>query len=531
DETVLGRSLYFDAFQKFEDCTKKGEAPRIVVFVDDLDRCLPKNALELLEHIKLVLSQKGFTFILGVNEKAIQKAIETKAKRTKDFPEDYLDKLIQVTIRVPKRQPDKMEEYIGGLLDDGKIFPEEQRDDLIVLIADATDRNPRSVVRLLNRIILLYRIGKKEGSAPEILHLLIHAATDEERFHEFCNALKYSLALPGGESPTIGEYLADLLEKNNYDTFLQESQKPELDVGVHKTRLEIAVSAFRNSEPLFNLLKSDAGLVWLRDPDLRESLRDMADTTVGESKTEEKREEEIMKKRSSKTEDPIRQLESQMVPIKGGTFMMGDSEDSGSSSPHEVHVDDFEIAAMPVTQALYKAVIGPNPAHFEGLDHPVESVSWNDAVRFCEKLSELTRKKYALPTEAQWEYACRAGSTTRFCFGDDEKDLDNYAWYSANSEGATHPVGLKKPNDWGLYDMHGNVWEWCEDDWHQDYRNAPSDGSAWIDSPRGSSRVVRGGGWDDDAGDCRSAHRSGAPPDTTLNPIGFRIVLVSSRTP
>ena len=121
-------------------------------------------------------------------------------------------------------------------------------------------------------------------------------------------------------------------------------------------------------------------------------------------------------------------------------------------------------------------------------------------------------KDYRLPSEAEWEYACRAGSETEFCFGDDAKRLGEFAWYSENSESKTHPVGEKKPNAWGLYDMHGNVWEWVEDDWHDSYEGAPDDGSAWIDKPRGSDRVVRGGSWGDVARYCRSAVRSGYAP-------------------
>jgi formylglycine-generating enzyme required for sulfatase activity len=131
--------------------------------------------------------------------------------------------------------------------------------------------------------------------------------------------------------------------------------------------------------------------------------------------------------------------------------------------------------------------------------------------------------KYRLPSEVELEYACRAGTTTRNSFGDDESKLEDYAWYVENADSETHPVGQKKPNPWGLYDMHGNVWEWCLDKWHSDYNGAPSDGSA-LESGSGSSRVYRGGGWYGSAGVCWSANRNGCKPDVYVAAFGFRLL-------
>jgi formylglycine-generating enzyme required for sulfatase activity len=140
--------------------------------------------------------------------------------------------------------------------------------------------------------------------------------------------------------------------------------------------------------------------------------------------------------------------------------------------------------------------------------NPVERVSLNEAQTFCQKLSEKTGKKYRLPSEAEWEYACRAGTQTRYYFGNNEYQLGEYAWYYKNSDSKSHPVGQKKPNNWELYDMYGNVWEWCEDGWHGNYRNAPKDGSAWNDNhSQNKNRVLRGGSWFDGPWDCRSAYR------------------------
>ena len=173
----------------------------------------------------------------------------------------------------------------------------------------------------------------------------------------------------------------------------------------------------------------------------------------------------------------------------------------------------FSIGIHEVTQSQYEAVMGINPSASKVPNEPVENVSWDDAVAFCAKLSALPAelaagRVYRLPTEAEWEYACRAGTTTEYSFGDDAKDLGKYAWFDDNSGQTTHAVGEKRPNAWGLYDMHGNVWEWCSDE-------------------EGSRRVYRGGGWYRGAALCRTASRSRSGPSFRSNFIGFRLALSS----
>jgi formylglycine-generating enzyme required for sulfatase activity len=229
--------------------------------------------------------------------------------------------------------------------------------------------------------------------------------------------------------------------------------------------------------------------------------------------------------------------------IPAGEFQMGSTEADDEKPRHLVTISrPFYLGIYPVTQREYMQVIKKNPSHFPGNERlPVESVSWFDAVEFCNALS---RKEglppfysikdqtvevpdwhgpgYRLPTEAEWEYACRAGSTTRFSFGDDESALGQYAWYSANSGNQTHPVGEKKPNAFGLHDMHGNVWEWCWDGYDADYyKQSPA-----VD-PRGpeaaARRVIRGGGWDYDPRYARSAFRYGSAPGNRHHDLGFRL--------
>jgi hypothetical protein len=193
----------------------------------------------------------------------------------------------------------------------------------------------------------------------------------------------------------------------------------------------------------------------------------------------------------------------------------------------------FYMGKYVVTQAQYEALIGANPSQFKGAQLPVETVSWNDAKAYCEKLNALLAahaQEARLPTEAEWEYACRAGTRTRFYSGDDDSDLDAVAWYDKNSGGKTHPVGGKKANVFGLYDMHGNVWQWCQDAYAENYEKlGATDPNK--DAP-GAARVLRGGSWDGDPEYCRSSYRGGDFPVFRIFNFGFRVVVVpSSRTP
>jgi formylglycine-generating enzyme required for sulfatase activity len=225
----------------------------------------------------------------------------------------------------------------------------------------------------------------------------------------------------------------------------------------------------------------------------------------------------------------INSIGIEFVFIPPGTFSMGspddDSERYSSETIHTVTLSKgFLMATAPITQSQWQKVMGNNPSHFKenGNNCPVEQVSWEDAHQFIDKLNEMEQTKhYCLPTEAQWEYACRAGSTTQYCFGDDEKRLNDYAWYDKNSGGKTHPVKQKKPNAWGLYDIHGNVWEWCED-WYGDYPIEPVTDPTGPAS--GARRVIRGGSWGDSPGDLRSAVRFDFSPGDRSYLIGFRLL-------
>ncbi len=232
------------------------------------------------------------------------------------------------------------------------------------------------------------------------------------------------------------------------------------------------------------------------------------------------------------------------VLIPAGRFTMGDEKEI-DATPHEVSVSSFYMDTHPVTQAEYEAVMGENPSRWKGAGNPVEQMRWSDAAKYCNARSKLERLQpcydlntwecnfeasgYRLPTEAEWEYACRAGTQTAYFFGNDPAKLRDYAWFDQNAGGKPHPVGQKPPNPWGLYDMHGNVWEWCNDFYKVDYyQESPRE------NPRGpktgDTKVVRGGAWKFSAESCRCGYRYNEDPGYAdvcfgYDIYGFRCVI------
>ncbi len=273
-------------------------------------------------------------------------------------------------------------------------------------------------------------------------------------------------------------------------------------------------------EALVNCVKT----IWTERLSLIENNKDLEN----ELKKLRKELTEVLKKKESKKRiiDAYSdgELEIEMVFIPGGKIMMGSSEKEDETPVHEVVLDDFYMGKYLVTQAQWCSVMGHNPGKFQGDDKlPVEWVSWYNVQEYIRRLNQMTKKRYRLPTEAEWEYACRAGSDTRFYFGDDENSLGKYAWYELNSDFESHPVGQKKPNEWGLYDMLGNVFEWCQDVYKKDfYQKSPRHNPVCEDT--GSrKRVLRGGGWSDRASYCRSTDRLGRSPETRSYHIGIRL--------
>ena len=250
-----------------------------------------------------------------------------------------------------------------------------------------------------------------------------------------------------------------------------------------------------------------------------------------------------------------------MILVHGGNFLMGspetEEEHRDNESPqHPVTVKSFFLGRYPVTQAQWRVVaetydqvnieLNPDPSHFKGAKRPVEQVSWYEAQEYCDRLAQKTKRPYRLPTEAEWEYACRAGTTTPFYFGETiSAKLANYDWDYAYNNGPkggdrqtsqTSPVGNFPANAFGLYDMHGNVYEWCLDTWHGSYSEKPeelkkSGNIPWVSGDeKEERRLLRGGSWLYNPGDCRSAYRVNGHPGDRFNDVGVRIVSCLART-
>ncbi|TGC08715.1 formylglycine-generating enzyme family protein [Methanolobus halotolerans] len=223
----------------------------------------------------------------------------------------------------------------------------------------------------------------------------------------------------------------------------------------------------------------------------------------------------------------------EFIRIPEGEFNMGSQIDENNwydneKPVHRINIGKaFYLSRFLITQKQWVEIMGHNPSKFAGDTHPVDRISWNDAQEFIKKLNEKEgTDNYRLPSEAEWEYACRAGTTTKYSFGDSVSELYEYCYYG-NFDIGSHPVGQKEPNPWGLYDMHGNLWEWVQDIYHDSYKGATADGSSREDTDRSCKvmRVLRGGSWQTSAAGCRSASRYYYPPVTRRNSsrVGLRL--------
>jgi formylglycine-generating enzyme required for sulfatase activity len=445
-----------------------GRSKRIVFFIDDLDRCLPKHMIRVLEALKLYLDIEGCVYVLGVDDDVVRKGIAQEYQALDIDDRNYLEKIIQIPFRIPPIPGETAEPYIAGLL------PMEARD-IAEYLAPALGENPRKVKRFVNNFVLNLELAqplqKEEGS----------------------NWIDVTAALLLVQHRRILLWNKIAANPPYYDELCRQAQ------AAHSERTK-AEAEERTQQVADEILRDDTVLQRVLDRvgparGIKiEALVSMSGV-VGAS---------VRDKRALA-------IEPEMVPIEPGTFIMGSEDEDSEKPPHEVTIGyRFALGKYPVTFAEYDAFCEatgrekPDDNGWGRERRPAINVSWQDATAYVEWLSEATGKPYRLPTEAEWEYCCRAGTTTEYSCGDEITEKD------ANVGGQVHwttEVGAYTANPWGLHDMHGNVWEFVEDVWHENYKGAPDDGSAWTEGGDQSSRVLRGGSWDKRRDYARSANR------------------------
>ncbi|HPQ69143.1 MAG TPA: SUMF1/EgtB/PvdO family nonheme iron enzyme [bacterium] len=486
------QSLYYRLTEELRNI--KGNDLRIVACIDDLDRCLPEKAIELLEGLKVFFDLPGFYFVIGVDERVIRDGIRV---RYKDFvfkdkeeipvqPREYLEKIIQIPIRLPKPEMSRMLDMIR---EQASIHPEMAR--YCAKITEVMERKPRACKMAFNLLTVNLALaearkrleneaGKKFDYQPDLL----------AKWTLLQFVAHHGLISWAEKRPLLLYHLQEYHSKSKVDEAVE----------VKETGLPLWVQNVPgiNDEAVKDVLRKEGkgGLDdFPNDETIIRQIIELASAAPMETQVEE--------------------------PGIIQRTVMRDHNLPWKKIPGR----NYEMLAYPVTQHFYLEVIGNNPSHFAGMgkeNHPVEMVSWFDAVKFCNVLSKKInleevyeideknetvdwkkeRKGIRLPTEKEWEHACRAGSTA-----ETYDPLDEIAWYNKNSTSSTHPVGQKKPNALDLYDMLGNVWEWCWD---------------WFDE-RKNDRVVRGGGWGNRAGNVRASFRGRFRLVGRNSNIGFRI--------
>jgi len=516
-------STYYNLHQILQDAAAD-LGVKIVVFIDDLDRCLPEKAVQLLEGLKVLMDLKNFVFVMGVAQEVIERGIRVRyrdlysAGPQDDLPNievQYLDKIIQFPFSLPAADPDYLKENILAeqlnRLQGAKPFVE--------MVQESLGNNPRSVKRFINAVSFAMHLAGKKSAANYHFYseLLIKTCLIGYLFPSLYRQLeKYPSHLVTLEK-IIREEERDKRNDASEEKLI-EGQVPQVkQFGIPIIDRWLEEDKLNRLRPILRIRAGETGFT---DKETVEKYVRLLAISLQSEVTSRAKANQII--------SLLEQMKNRMVDIEGGTFTMGDDE----TGRVQVTLSPFQMDKFPVTQALYEQVMNKNPSRFKGEDRPVEQVSWFDTVKFCNALSEqcgltpaykIDGEKveripeadgYRLPTEAEWEYACRAGTT-----GERYGELDEIAWYDENSGKETHGVGQKQANTFGLYDMLGNVLEWCYD-WYGDYPEGPVTDP--VGSEDGSRRVLRGGSWLDYAGDCRSAFRLSYVPGNRLDSFGFR---------
>ena len=526
-------SLYYTLAERLQMAARDLDC-RIVVFLDDLDRCLPEKAIELLEATKVLLDLPGFIFVVGVARDMVERGIRIRyralfdsandLKELGDVQERYLDKIVQFPFSLPTPTPGRIRESI--------LLPALERfnvsESFGSMIVEALGSNPRTIKRFINAVSFALRLADGQ--------------TKEGR--EFEASLVIRMTLIGYMFPRLYRQLEVYPEHIvRLEKIIREAMVAEPKSEQRETRRTV----------LRDIKKTDLPLIdaWLRPLVLSRLVPVLAATSDREKDVAFGKVADVgayvsllstslSSDGSSDYPDALAAEESvgqtvkeRMVLINPGTFTMG--AELEESFEAEITYS-FWIDKYPVTQTLYDKVMGVNPSRFVGADRPVEGVSWFDAIGFCNVLSDMCElprvyerlqdgsvsidydsRGFRLPTEAEWEFAC-----TNRGDGLQEAEIAEQSWYDGNSQGQTHGVGQKIPNGLGLYDMLGNVWEWCND-WVAAYPKARAVNPKGPEG--GRDRCLRGGSWANYENSVTACYRNGSSPDLRDDNQGYRLVL------
>ena len=524
-------SMYYRLISRIQAASKELDL-KIVVFIDDLDRCLLEKAVELLEGLKVLLDLSGFVFVIAVAREVIEQGIRVRYKELYSndaggstfLEQDYLDKIIQFPFTLPPPDLDRLKSMVDNYLKDlagAKPY--------LATIQKSLGTNPRSLKRCINNLSYTFWVAKRKGEfRPELLIKMTLIAFLFPGFYRI-----------------IGKTPAHLIRVQNIINKKEEEKEEEKtgDEDMIKRSTGTGKSVATGFPEIDDLkLLEPPNLESITEILLKQERKGMEDDRGFENEEEVRRYVSLLSITSTPEGPKVvvvvgkgdlwQTMESRMVQIPGGKVLLKDAK---SENKFTAEVSPFFMDKFPVTQDLYEKVMGKriNNSHFAGGDRPVENVTWFDAVEFCNQLSKKAglkpvytidgekitanwhAKGFRLPTEAEWEYACRAGTT-----GERYGEIDQIAWYDKNSNGSTQGVGKLKPNPWGLYDMLGNVWEWCWD-WHGDYPK--EDKKDWYSPESGSHRVCRGGSWLGNAQGCACAIRDRDLPGRRDDDLGFRL--------
>jgi formylglycine-generating enzyme required for sulfatase activity len=542
DQKVLKKyeSLYYRLISRLENASNE-LGLKVVIFIDDLDRCLPEKAIDLLEGIKVLLDIPGFVFVIGVAREVIERGIRVRYYDLyKDLPkqeifleEEYLDKIIQFPFTLPAPDKELLEKLVEELLNKvPKVKP------YLKIIHKALGNNPRCLKRFVNNLSYTFWVAEAKRSKVNDKKIDFHSGLlVKMTLLAFLFPQLYHII---GKTPShllrIQDYLrfkSQIDGKKEEGKLTEEEQKRTLaENNVQHPDVFIEIKELH----LFDRPRLDTITIVLGEEPSKQG-KGVEENLLFEDEEEVRKYVSLLTATSKQEESCIitgntilDTIAKRMVKVRAGKITLLDER---SGNEFNTKIKGFLLDIYPVTQDLYRQITGENPSSFEGNDRPVEGISWFDAVKFCNLLSDKAGYErfyqingqriklnegssgFRLPFEAEWEYACRAGTND-----DRYGELDDIAWYRGNSGGQSHGVGRKSPNNWGLYDMLGNVWEWCWD-WFDIYPKG--DKELWRGPESGESRVFRGGSWFISSVNCRCAYRNLDHPANCVSRVGFRL--------